>query len=139
MHYIMSLLRDKGFKATPQRIAVYSVLAQTKAHPSAEMIFSALQSEYPAMSLATVYKTIDILLAIGVIQILNVGEGSFRYDSNTTAHPHICCIKCGRVDDLEGIDSRPFTETAACHTAYQITGQQFYFYGICPACQCQLH
>lgn len=139
MQYIISLLRDKGFKATPQRIAVYSVLAQTKAHPSAEMIFSTLRPKYPAMSLATVYKTIDILLAIGVIQMLNVGEDSFRYDSNTKTHPHICCTKCGRVDDLEEIDSLQFTEAAARHSSYQITGQQFYFYGICPACQGQMN
>jgi Fur family peroxide stress response transcriptional regulator len=135
MEYITSLLRDKGFKVTPQRLAIYQVLARTKAHPSAEMIFSELQPLYPTMSLATVYKTVEILKEIGVLQVLNVGEDSFRYDANVENHPHIRCMACNRVDDLEDIDTGGFTKSVANHTSYRITGQQFYFYGICPACQ----
>ena len=52
---VTTLLRDKGFKVTPQRLAIYSALAATKAHPSAEMIYNELQPVYPTMSLATVY------------------------------------------------------------------------------------
>lgn len=132
---VTALLRDKGFKVTPQRLAIYNVLAHTKAHPSAEMIFQQLQPHYPTMSLATVYKTIEILKEIGLVQALNVGEDSFRYDANTTGHSHIRCMKCGRVDDLEGIDPRNFVECVANSTSYRLTGQQFYFFGICPACQ----
>ncbi len=132
---VAALLRDKGFKVTPQRLAIYNVLANTKAHPSAEMIFQQLQPHYPTMSLATVYKTIEILKEIGLVQALNVGEDSFRYDANTTRHSHIRCMNCGRVDDLEGIDTRSFIESVANSTSYRLTGQQFYFFGICPACQ----
>jgi Fur family peroxide stress response transcriptional regulator len=131
---VTSLLRDKGFKVTPQRLAIYQVLANTKAHPSAEMIFTQLQPSYPTMSLATVYKTIEILKEIGLVQILNVGEDSFRYDANINSHCHICCMSCGRVDDLEGIDSDDFVAKVADKTEYQLSGQQFYFYGVCPEC-----
>ena len=61
---VTALLRDKGFKVTPQRLAIYQVLANTKEHPSAEMIFNQLQPSYPTMSLATVYKTVEILREI---------------------------------------------------------------------------
>jgi len=135
---VTNMLRDKGFKVTPQRLAIYSVLASTKAHPSAEMIFSELQSLYPTMSLATVYKTIDILREIGLVQILNAGEDCFRYDANTDNHPHIRCMACGRVDDVDdmkGIDVPDFVNAVSQNTSYQVTGQQFYFYGICPVCQ----
>lgn len=132
---VTGLLRDRGFKVTPQRLAIYSVLAATRSHPSAEMIFNELQPHYPTMSLATVYKTIEILKEIGLVQILNVGEDSFRYDARTHNHPHIRCMKCGRVDDLEDIDSNEFIGHVAGSTDYRITGQQFYFYGICPECQ----
>ena len=76
---ITDLLRSNGFKVTPQRLAVYEALANTKEHPNAEMIFNGLQATYPTMSLATVYKTIDILHEIGLVQILNAGEDSFRF------------------------------------------------------------
>ncbi len=132
---VTSLLRDKGFKVTPQRLAIYSALVATKAHPSAEMIYNELQPLYPTMSLATVYKTIEILKTLELVQVLNVGEDSFRYDANTSNHPHIRCMTCGRVDDLFGVDSSEFIDQVAAMTKYSIQGQQFYFYGMCPACQ----
>lgn len=132
---ITALLREKGFKVTPQRLAIYKVLANTKAHPSAEMIFNQLQPHYPTMSLATVYKTVEILKEIGLIQVLNAGEDSFRYDADTSLHPHVRCLQCGRVDDLHNIDSSEFIDEVAQKTPYRLTGQQFYFYGICPNCQ----
>jgi len=134
---VTALLRDKGFKVTPQRLAIYDMLARTKSHPSAEMIFAELEPMYPTMSLATVYKTIDILHEVGLVQILNVGEDSFRYDACTDNHPHIRCLVCGRVDDLEGIDLEPLIAAAAAKTNYNLTGQQFYFFGTCPDCQKQ--
>lgn len=132
---ITKLLRDKGFKVTPQRLAIYSMLAGTKTHPNAEMIFNELQPFYPTMSLATVYKTMDILAQMGLVQVLNAGEDSFRYDANTMSHPHIRCTECGCVDDLEGIDDTDFLAQVKKNTSYEVSGRQFYFYGVCPRCQ----
>lgn len=132
---VTSMLREKGFKVTPQRLAIYEVLAKTKAHPSAEMIFNELQPVYPTMSLATVYKTIDILREIGLVQVLNVGEDSFRYDADTSDHAHVRCLDCGRVEDVYGIDSANVVENVSTATNYRLSGQQFYFFGTCPECQ----
>ena len=132
---ITELLRGNGFKVTPQRLAVYDVLANTKEHPNAEMIFSSLQSTYPTMSLATVYKTIDILQEIGLVQILNAGEDSFRYDADMSKHAHVRCVACGRVDDVFDLDTEKFAGEIERDTSYRLIGQQFYFYGVCPACQ----
>ncbi|MBP2632571.1 MAG: perR 1 [Firmicutes bacterium] len=132
---VTALLREKGFKVTPQRLAIYDVLYNTTEHPSAEVIFNQLQPHYPTMSLATVYKTIEILREIGLVQVLNVGEDSFRYDANTENHPHVRCMVCKRVDDIFEVDTSEFVAKVAQKTAYQLTGQQFYFYGVCPDCQ----
>ena len=132
---ITELLRSNKFKVTPQRLAVYDVLANTKDHPNADMIFNSLQATYPTMSLATVYKTIDILKEIGLVQILNAGEDSFRYDADTSKHAHIRCQECGRVDDVFDLDTEKFSGTIEKSTRYKLVGEQFYFYGICPACQ----
>ena len=102
---LSEVLRANGYKVTPQRLAVYEALAATKSHPTAEMLFSVLQPNYPSMSFATVYKTVEILHKINVIQILNTGEDSMRYDADTSIHHHIQCISCGRVDDLNDLDS----------------------------------
>ena len=66
---LTALLRQNGYKVTPQRLAVYEALANTKQHPSAEMLFGTLQPKYPSMSFATVYKTVEILNKLGLIQI----------------------------------------------------------------------
>ena len=132
---ITGILREKGLKVTPQRLAVYNVLYNTTEHPSAEMIFQKLQPDYPTMSLATVYKTIEVLKEIGLVQALNVGEDSFRYDANVENHPHVKCVVCHRVDDIFDIDADGFVEKIADKTDYKLTGKQFYFYGVCPNCQ----
>ena len=136
---ITELLRGNGFKVTPQRLAVYEVLANTKEHPNVEMIFNSLQATYPTMSLATVYKTIDILNEIGLVQILNAGEDSFRYDADMSNHAHVRCVECGRVDDVFDLDAAKVTREIEAGTRYRLTGQQFYFYGVCPECQKQTH
>ena len=132
---VAALLREKGFKVTPQRLAIYQVLSNTTQHPCAEAIFNELQPHYPTMSLATVYKTIEILREIGMVQVLNVGEDSFRYDATVENHPHVRCMACGRVDDIFDVDDAAFMDKIAEKTAYRISGKQFYFYGICPECQ----
>ena len=72
---------------------------------------------------------------IGLVQMLNAGEDSFRYDADTSMHPHVRCLHCGRVDDLHAVDTHEFVDQVAELTEYKLTGQQFYFYGICPECQ----
>ncbi len=82
------ILREKGLKVTPQRIAVYNMLRSTTQHPNAETIYKTLEPANPTMSLATVYKTLDYFKQLGLVQELNVGEPSSRYDAVMKCHPH---------------------------------------------------
>lgn len=131
---VTELLRQKGFKVTLQRLAIYNALCNTKSHPNAEMIYNKLQPYYPTMSLATIYKTVDILHEIGLINILNIGEDSFRYDARTDSHAHVCCTECGRVDDVS-IDLGSCMKEAEDKTSYDLNRHQLYFYGLCPECR----
>ncbi|NEZ47566.1 transcriptional repressor [Clostridium niameyense] len=135
MNTITSTFREKNLKLTPQRIAVYKYLQSTKAHPSAEIIYKALQPNYPTMSLATVYKALKTLVEVNLVQELNVGEGNFRYDANIASHPHIQCINCGKVDDIEGILFDNLNNKAQDYTDYDILSNKIYFYGICSDCK----
>ena len=135
MDNITTIFREKKLKLTPQRIAVYKYLQSTKEHPSAEVIYKALQPTYPTMSLATVYKALKTLVAVELILELNVGEGSFRYDGNMCSHPHIQCISCGRVDDIEGISFSNIREDVKQYTSYEVLESKIYFYGLCENCK----
>ncbi len=132
-------LRNRGFKVTPQRLAVYEALARTRSHPRAEMLYKELRPSYPTMSLATVYKSLSILCEIGLAQELSFGEDAFRYDADTSDHPHVRCVQCGRVDDVEAIDTKELTDEVAHSTGYHLTDHQLYFFGICPECRSKKH
>lgn len=135
MDNITSIFREKKLKLTPQRIAVYKYLKNTKEHPSAETIYKALQPEYPTMSLATIYKALKTLVEVDLVQEINVGEGNFRYDGNSMSHPHIQCVNCGKVDDLENLELNHLNTQAEESSSYKVLSNKVYFYGICSNCQ----
>ena len=132
---IAELLKGNGLKVTPQRIAIYNYLINTKSHPSADIIYKALEEDYPALSLATVYKTLDTFRIKGLIQELNIGEDSFRYDADNSPHPHFLCRKCGKVYDLPMLEGfSKFKEALAKETGHIIDSEQLYLYGSCKTC-----
>lgn len=135
MFDLIKFLKEKGYKVTPQRIAVYNILKNTKEHPSVDMLYSRLQPEYPTMSLATVYKSLEVFKELGLVQELNVGEDKFRYDSNVKQHPHIACIACGKVEDVDDEMLFDLKEQVEKKTNYKLVNQQLYFFGYCPGCK----
>ena len=135
MNNITGIFKEKKLKLTPQRIAVYKYLKSTMEHPSAEIIYKAIQPEYPTMSLATVYKALKTLIVVNLVQEINVGEGNFRYDGNISSHPHIQCLSCGRVDDINGICFSDLDDKIKTFTDYQVMENRVYFYGICSSCK----
>ncbi|MGL5084758.1 MAG: Fur family transcriptional regulator [Clostridium sp.] len=135
MDNITLIFKEKKLKLTPQRLAVYKYLMSTKEHPSAEVIYKALQPDYPTMSLATVYKAVKTLVEVELVQEINVGEGNFRYDGNATDHAHIQCLSCSKVDDLEDISFKTLNKTAEDNCGYKVLSNKVFFYGICTNCQ----
>lgn len=133
---LAAILKEHGLKVTPQRLSIFRMLRQTKIHPSAETIYLALQEEHPTMSLATVYKTLDTLVQHGLIQQLNLGEDSYRYDADTSEHSHVQCTKCKCVTDLPVLEQLPeLRKEVQSSTGYMLSHEQLYFYGLCPKCQ----
>jgi Fur family peroxide stress response transcriptional regulator len=101
-----AMLRDlkrAGLKLTPQRIAIVRLFAVDESHPTAQDLFERLQPEFPSMSFATVYNTLDTLAKTGLAGILRLpgkrGDAA-RFDPNTGPHHHAVCDGCGAVVDL---------------------------------------
>ena len=129
------ILREKGLKVTPQRIAVYNMLLGTTEHPNAETIYKALEPTNPTMSLATVYKTLDFFKQLGLVQELNVGEGSSRYDAQVKCHPHTVCIECGTVSDLYMDELTDIHKKLAVELDFEVQCEQLILYGRCAECR----
>ena len=129
------ILREKGLKVTPQRIAVYNMLVNTVEHPNAETIYKALEPTNPTMSLATVYKTLDYFKQLGLVQELNVGEPSSRYDAVVRCHPHTVCLSCGKVQDLEMQKLTELHKQVKGELDFEVTCEQLILYGFCAECR----
>ena len=86
--------------------------------------------------LATVYKTLDTFVQHGLVQQLNLGEDSYRYDADTSKHSHIQCTKCKAVMDLPMLQNvTGLRNEVQTTTGFKLSHEQLYFYGLCPSCQ----
>jgi Fur family peroxide stress response transcriptional regulator len=133
---LMANLREQGYRLTPQRRAVLRILASCKQHPSAEQIFEQVSADFPGTSLATIYKTLALLKEQGEICELSFGDGCNRYDCRTPyPHPHLVCVNCRRISDLDFDDLQQTADRVAQHTGYEIVSHRFDFFGVCPECQ----
>jgi Fur family peroxide stress response transcriptional regulator len=103
----LMVLRAKGFKITPQRVGILSYLDGNKNHPTAKAIFEDLRPNYPSMSFATVYNTMQALAEAGLVQEIVAKEKS-HFDPDTSDHDHALCLKCGAVFDLPSQAGRSF-------------------------------
>ena len=111
------------------------MLLGTTAHPNAEMIYKTLEPTNPTMSLATVYKTLDFFKQLGLVQELNVGESSSRYDAVVRCHPHTVCRICGRVDDLHMDALTEVAKKLVPDLDFDVECEQLILYGVCKECQ----
>jgi Fur family peroxide stress response transcriptional regulator len=93
-------LRSKGIQPSHQRIRIYETLAETKAHPSAEQIFTSLSLELATLSRTTVYSTLELFAERGVAFKLTLAGTEFRWDGDVSAHGHFHCRACEAVIDL---------------------------------------
>ncbi|KAB3529156.1 transcriptional regulator PerR [Alkaliphilus serpentinus] len=134
METLVKTLKASCCKVTPQRLAVYNTLKLSKDHPNAEAIFKLLEPAYPSISLATIYKSLELFSELNLIQVINVGENSFRYDPNPYPHPHIICTTCNKVEDLSDEYFKDLANTVEEISNYKISKQQLCFYGQCPSC-----
>ena len=92
-------LKRAGLKMTPQRMAIVRLFAGDESHPTAQDLFERLKADYPTMSFATVYNTLDALASAGLSGTLRLG-GAARFDPNVSSHHHAVCDRCGAVRDI---------------------------------------
>lgn len=139
---LLSRLRQDSIRLTPQRLAVLRILADDTGHPTVEQVYERVRGDYPTTSLATIYKTIDMLKGIGEVLEMSVGE-SHRYDGrDPRPHPHLICESCGSIVDLpltgplgDPVVLAGTAETIAASHGYAGVQPRLEFRGRCPACQ----
>jgi Fur family peroxide stress response transcriptional regulator len=123
-------IHARGGKVTPQRLAVYQALEADTTHPSAEAIHERVCSVMPTVSLATVYKTLNELVALGELRRFDI-HGVSHFDTRTDPHAEVVCLLCNVIVDipLPGPPQEPSVP------GFHILGQTQTLYGHCSSCQ----
>ena len=133
IHKIAETLRNGGYKATTQRIAIAQTILRSSDHPSAEEIHENVLRHHPTISLSTVYNTLHILRDMNFINEIMI-KGKTRYDSNPDMHVNLVCEACGRIFDVEEITFFNDLEKISKRLGFRIKGQHIDVYGICSSC-----
>ena len=132
--------RAHGLAVTDQRRAIFSALAGSREHPSAEQIWKAVRCRLPHLSLATVYKSLDSLRAIGAISDVNTLHDQGRYEAalpGTGAgapHHHLVCIRCKQVWDLHDGALDNLSIGPRGMQGFEVRAVRVQVEGLCPAC-----
>jgi Fur family peroxide stress response transcriptional regulator len=133
---ILSKLRQRECRITPQRIAILKTFIRSDEHPSVEQVHAQVKINFPTTSLATVYKTVNLLKEIGEILELSFPDGRNRYDGrNPYPHPHLICTHCQAILDPTVSSVEQMTTEIEQSSGYCILSHQLEFFGVCPACQ----
>jgi len=127
--------REAGLKITPQRMAVYKVLVQSKQHPSAEMVFREVRKVIPNISLDTVNRTLLTLAEIGAASIVEGSGDVKRFDGCLETHQHFKCVKCRRIFDFhyKPFDNIPVPKNIS--RRFTVLKKTVYFEGVCDMCK----
>lgn len=134
-------LQARQHKMTPQRQTVLQVfLDHPGEHLSAEDVHGILRNDKSEIGLATVYRSLELLSDLGILQKLEFGDGCSRYEVNTTDprehhHHHLICQKCGKVIEFEDDLLENLEEDIKEKLGFKVTDHQVKFFGICKECQ----
>src|SRR5699024_821003 len=131
----ISKLKEHNVRITPQRHAIIEFLIKTETHPTADEIYQELVTDFPNMSVATVYNNLRLLTRMNLVNELKYFDTSSRFDFNSNRHYHAICSICGKVTDFQypGLDD---VEIVASNlTGYDVDTHRLEIYGICPTCQ----
>lgn len=104
MAHFERVCREAGAKLTHQRLEVFREVAKTGDHPDAETIYRRVRDRMPTVSLDTIYRTLWLLVDLGMIQTLGARRERARFDANLDPHHHFVCVKCGATRDFYSKD-----------------------------------
>lgn len=137
---IKQKLHSLNLKLTPQREATLKIMLEHEEdHLTAEDIYLLVKNMAPEIGLATVYRTLELLSNLNIIQKLNFGDNVARYEFRSLEsehhHHHLICIECGRIEEISEDWLMPIEERVEEQYDFKIVDHRLIFNGICISCQ----
>ena len=127
--------RDANLKVTPQRTAVYEVLLNDKAHPSADDVFKKVRKKIPNMSFDTVNRTLLSFVDVGLLKVVEGYGRPKRFDTDVQGHHHFQCVKCNKIIDFHDKECDAIEIPKEIKNKFIVTGKKVVIEGICDLCR----
>lgn len=118
-----------------QREIILEVLKKNVVHPTAEYLYSIMQKEYSSISLATLYRNLNLLASKGIIKKIDGLEASSHYDHNVHKHYHFMCDKCKKIYDVSEDIAPDLIQKAGAELGADVTACDIVLHGICSNCK----
>lgn len=137
---IKKKLHDASYKLTPQRETTVLVLLENeKDHLSAEEIYMLAKLKSPDIGLATVYRTLEMLTELKVLDKISFTDGLARYDMRKEGakhfHHHLLCLECGDIEEIEDDLLGEVEKVVETRFNFQVSDHRLTFHGVCKNCQ----
>jgi Fur family peroxide stress response transcriptional regulator len=123
-----------AIKHSRQRTALLSLLRSVTNHPSAEWLYLNLKQEFPNISLATVYRNLNLLESTGELLRIDVGTGTDHYDGNPLLHYHFVCKTCSSILDVDVATNSETDRQVEALLGAHVDTHSMIFYGTCADC-----
>ncbi|HHH37652.1 MAG TPA: transcriptional repressor [Epsilonproteobacteria bacterium] len=133
-----TVLNQSGLKATNQRLGILEVLRE-RGHSAIDDIYQRVKKHHPTISLATVYKNIEVMVERGVLLEVPIAGRKSQYEIKKRDHIHLICLECGSVMDemIEAIPQERLAQVAQ-RDDFLLSSSQINLYGICHNCQASI-
>ncbi|MCJ7515574.1 MAG: transcriptional repressor [Dehalococcoidia bacterium] len=129
-------LKGMGYRMTPQRMMVVEALHDTDKHVSAEEIYAKVKAKYPYANISTVYRTLELLNELGLVNEISLGDGCVRFHpAEKGHHHHLVCQKCHKIIDLPESVLAPLEDILSEKHRFKADLKHTAVFGLCSKCQ----
>lgn len=133
----VQVLRDRGHKATPQRLMILSALRHADGHLTASAIFDKVRMDYPFVDISTVYRTLSVLTELRLVNETDMGTGDMTYEwvRQQGLHHHLICRNCGIVASLDHHYLEDLGAEILSESGFKPDLDHFAIFGLCATCR----
>jgi Fe2+ or Zn2+ uptake regulation protein len=136
MNAWLDCLKTSGYRLTRPRRVVVETLANTQRALNATEIYDLARDQYPSLGLVSVYRTLDKLEELELIQRVHHPDGCQAFIAGFTGHQHLLiCESCGKTEFFEGDDLVQLFERVSQESGYQVSDHWLQLFGFCDQCQ----
>ena len=130
------VLRSAGLRMTSQRALILDIISQGKGHLDADEVYRLARERQPNLSLSTVYRNLQTLKRLGLIEELHFDESHHHYEVKPSVeHHHLVCLGCGKVVEFGCALSQKMRQEIAREKGFEVTGVEVHMTGYCAKCR----